>query len=123
MDRRRFFRTASVATVGGLAVRGFSSPLFSAMRSRAVDDRVLVIVQLYGGNDGLNTVIPLDQYSLLSTFRSQVLIPEPAVLPLTGLDATGFHPSMGGMRELWEDGKLSMVQGVGYPDPNFSHFR
>jgi len=123
MDRRRFFRSASVATLGGLAVRGFSSPLLAALRSRAADDRVLVVVQLYGGNDGLNTVIPLDQYSVLSVLRPQVLIPDTEVLPLSGLGATGLHPSMGGMRELWEDGKLSIVQGVGYPDPNFSHFR
>jgi uncharacterized protein (DUF1501 family) len=87
------------------------------------DDRVLVIVQLYGGNDGLNTVIPLDQYGVLSQVRANVLIPEGEVLPLTGLGATGLHPSMGGMRDLWEDGKLAIVQGVGYLNPNYSHFR
>ncbi|MEO8591062.1 MAG: hypothetical protein ABI432_16910, partial [Flavobacteriales bacterium] len=123
MDRRRFFRSTSVATLGGFAVRGFSNPLLAALQNRAAEDRVLVIVQLLGGNDGLNTVIPLDQYSLLSTFRPQVLIPETEVLPLTGLGATGLHPSMGGMHELWESGKLAIVQGVSYPEPNFSHFR
>ncbi|HMC96541.1 MAG TPA: DUF1501 domain-containing protein, partial [Flavobacteriales bacterium] len=123
MDRRRFFRSTSVATLGGLAVRGFSTPLLAALSGRAAEDRVLVIVQLIGGNDGLNTVIPLDQYSLLSSFRPQVIIPETAVLPLSGLGATGLHPSMGGMHELWESGKLSIVQGVSYPEPNFSHFR
>lgn len=122
MDRRNFLRNSMLATIGGLSVRGFSSPLLKALRD-AAEDRVLVIVQLIGGNDGLNTVIPLDQYDLLSSLRSNVLIPESSVLPLTGLNATGLHPAMGGMRDLWEDGKLAIVQGVSYPDPNFSHFR
>ncbi|MCB0782607.1 MAG: hypothetical protein KDC03_24210, partial [Flavobacteriales bacterium] len=123
MNRRHFLRSASVATIGGMTVRGFSSPLMQALRNRQLDDRVLVVVQLFGGNDGLNTVIPLDQYDLLSQFRSNVLIPESEVLTLTGLGATGLHPALGGLRDLWEDGKLSIVQGVSYPDPNYSHFR
>ncbi|MBK7945954.1 MAG: DUF1501 domain-containing protein [Flavobacteriales bacterium] len=124
MNRRHFLRTSSVATLGGFAVQGFASPLLQALRkSRAAEDRVLVIVQLYGGNDGLNTVIPLDQYSTLATKRPYVLIPQGAVLPLAGIGATGLHPSMTGMQELWEMGKLSIVQGVGYPEPNYSHFR
>ncbi len=124
MNRRNFIRTAGVATVGGLAVRGFSNPLLAPLASGAADDRVLVIIQLYGGNDGLNTVIPLDQYSLLSQFRSNILIPEASVLSLSGLGgATGLHPALTGLRDLWDDGKLAIVQGTGYPDPNYSHFR
>ncbi|MBK7084205.1 MAG: hypothetical protein IPH53_05890 [Flavobacteriales bacterium] len=72
----------------------------------------------------MNTVIPIDQYTLLSQFRNNVLIPETDVLALSGTNgATGLHPSMTGMQNLWNDGKLSIVQAVGYPDPNFSHFR
>ena len=123
MDRRNFLRSTSLSTIAGLTLRGFSSPLLQALRNRDTTDRVLVIVQLVGGNDGLNTVIPLDQYDLLSGLRSNVILPENSILPLSGLGATGFHPVMGGMRDLWEDGKLAMIQGVGYPDPNFSHFR
>jgi uncharacterized protein (DUF1501 family) len=123
MDRRRFLRTASMATVGGLAVRGFGSPLWSALKSRDLNDRVLVVIQLYGGNDGLNTVIPLDQYDVLAQVRPHVLIPENQVLPLSGLDGTGLHPALTGLRDLWDDGKLSIVQGVSYPEPNYSHFR
>ena len=124
MNRRNFLRSSAAATVGGLAVRGFSSPLLRALQNNTIaDDRVLVIVQLFGGNDGLNTVIPLDSYDLLSQFRSQVLIPEDQVLSLSGPGATGLHPSMGGLRDLWDDGKLSIVQGVSYPEPNQSHFR
>ncbi|HQV75899.1 MAG: DUF1501 domain-containing protein [Flavobacteriales bacterium] len=124
MNRRKFLRNASLATIGGMSVRSFSNPLVQALRDRELGgDRVLVIVQLVGGNDGLNTVIPLDSYDLLSQFRSNVLIPEGQVLPLSGLSSTGLHPAMGGMRDLWEDGKLGIVQGVSYPSPNFSHFR
>jgi len=91
--------------------------------SSAAEDRVLVVIQLYGGNDGLNTVIPLSSYSLLSQFRQQVLIPQAAVLPLAGLSGTGLHPMMTGMQQLWNNGQLTIVQGVSYPSPNFSHFR
>lgn len=124
MNRRHFLRTSSVATIGGFAVQGFASPLLQALRkSRAAEDRALVIVQLFGGNDGLNTVIPLDQYGVLAQKRPYVLIPQGAVLPLAGLGATGLHPAMSGMQELWEMGKLAIVQGVSYPEPNYSHFR
>ena len=125
MKRRDFLRTGAIASVGGLTVRTMAGPLFTPLLQGGVeDDRVLVIVQLYGGNDGLNTVIPIDQYSLLSGFRNNILIPEPQVLDLPGTGGlTGLHPAMGGMRDLWNDGKFSIVQGVGYPNPNFSHFR
>ena len=123
MNRRNFLRSSAVATIGGLTVRGSSSPLLAPMLNDVTEDRVLVIVQLYGGNDGLNTVIPLDQYANLAIKRPNVLISSTQVLPLTGLPNTGLHPAMGGLRDLWEDGKLAIVQGVSYPDPNFSHFR
>lgn len=124
MDRRHFLRTSSAATIGGFTVQGFSSPLMQALwKSRSAEDRVLVIVQLYGGNDGLNTVIPLDQYGVLATKRPYVLIPQVQVLQLAGLGGTGLHPSMTGFQDLWQDGKLAIVQGVGYPEPNYSHFR
>ena len=64
-----------MATIGGFAVRGMSNPILSALQNSLAEDRVLVIVQLFGGNDGLNTVIPLDRYDLLSQFRPHVLIP------------------------------------------------
>jgi uncharacterized protein (DUF1501 family) len=123
MKRRDFIKSTSVATVGGMAVQGIANPLLAPLGG-VEEDRVLVIVQLFGGNDGLNTVIPLDQYSELSNFRSNVLIPDTQVLPLSGTGGlTGLHPSMSGMKNMWDDGKLSIVQAVGYPNPNFSHFR
>ncbi|MCB0767584.1 MAG: DUF1501 domain-containing protein [Flavobacteriales bacterium] len=123
MNRRNFIRSAGTVTIGGMAVRGMGSPLLSALNNTIAEDRVLVIIQLFGGNDGLNTVIPTSSYSQLSSLRSQVLIPQNQVLPLSGLSGTGLHPSMTGMQTLWNEGKLAIVQGVSYPDPNFSHFR
>ncbi|MBL7950787.1 MAG: DUF1501 domain-containing protein [Flavobacteriales bacterium] len=123
MNRRHFLRSAGTVTIGGMAVRGLSAPLLAPLSRSVAEDRVLVIIQLYGGNDGLNTVIPISSYSQLSALRSQVIIPQSSVLPLSGLSGTGLHPAMGGMQQLWNDGKLSIVQGVSYPDPNFSHFR
>ena len=66
MKRRNFLRSMSMATVGGFTVRGFSNPMLAPLLNGVGEDRVLVVVQLYGGNDGLNTVIPIDQYTLLS---------------------------------------------------------
>lgn len=124
MQRRNFLRSMSMATVGGFTVRGFSNPMLAPLLNGVGEDRVLVVVQLYGGNDGLSTVIPIDQYQLLSQFRSNVLVPETSVLPLSGTNgATGLHPRMTGLMDLWDDGKLAIIQSVGYPDPNFSHFR
>lgn len=84
-------------------------------------DRVLVLIQMNGGNDGLNTVIPLDQYSALSTARANILVPDNKVLKIS--NAVGLHPSMGGMFEMYKAGKCAIVQGVSYPNPNLSHFR
>jgi uncharacterized protein (DUF1501 family) len=125
MDRRQFIRTTAAATVGGFTVRGMANPVLgNLLKSGAADDRVLVVVQLFGGNDGLNTVIPLDQYGTLSGMRGNILIPEVDTLELPGTDgATALHPRLTGLRNLWDNGKLSIVQSVGYPDPNLSHFR
>jgi len=82
----------------------------------------LVIIQLSGGNDGLNMVIPIDQYSGLSYMRSNIMIPENLVLPLTDTKVTGLHPAMKGLQTTFGEGKVRILQGVGYPSFNFSHF-
>ena len=87
------------------------------------EDHVLVVVELNGGNDGLNTVIPLEKFVDYQRMRPNIAIPEKGVLSLSGFDKVGLHPSMRGMQSLFNDGKLSIVQGVGYANPNFSHFR
>jgi uncharacterized protein (DUF1501 family) len=128
MNRRLFLRRAvPVGTVpfllGGYSLHAFGrSPFLDALASlAATTDRVFVLIQLNGGNDGLNMVIPRDQYTALAAARSNIMIPEAKVLPLT--EATGLHPSMTGLQALYQEGKVVVCQSVGYPSPNFSHFR
>lgn len=116
--------TVLPALLDGFSFKAFAaSPLLRALASSAVNDHVLVLIQLNGGNDGLNTVIPLDQYSNLSSARNNILIPSAQVLSLNGTALTGLHPSMTGIQQLYNSGKVNIVQGVSYPSPNFSHFR
>lgn len=129
MKRRSFIkRGLPVATIpflmGGFSIKAFGkgSIFEKILRSSDQSDRVLVIIQLQGGNDGLNTVIPLDQYSALSTARTNILIPENLVLPLNGTTVTGLHPSMPEIQALFNEQQAMIVQGVSYPNPNFSHF-
>ncbi|MBP6334555.1 MAG: DUF1501 domain-containing protein [Bacteroidia bacterium] len=129
MKRRDFLRKTIPATVlpsllNGYSFKAFSSsPLINALSNSVITDHVLVLIQLNGGNDGLNTVIPLDQYSNLALARPNLLIPDTQVLPIYSTLDTGLHPAMTGMQQLFNDGKVSIVQGVGYPSPNFSHFK
>ena len=83
----------------------------------------MVFIELGGGNDGLNMVIPIDQYDRLSNHRSNLLIPENQVLNLDGFAETGLHPKMTDMQNMFNDGLVSIVQNVGYPDQDYSHFR
>jgi uncharacterized protein (DUF1501 family) len=112
-------------TVNGLPIHAYGeNKLFESLaRTRGNNDHILVLIQLSGGNDGLNTVIPLDRYSELSAARSNVLINATSVLPIAGTTTTGLHPSMTALQNMYNQGKVNIVQGVSYPDPNFSHFR
>ncbi len=124
MKRRQFLQSGSLVSLpilfGGLEVAAMGkSSLFDILGN--YDDRVLVIVRLQGGNDGLNTIIPLDQYSALSQVRQGLIIEENRVLKLR--DNLGLHPSMSGMQKLFNEEKLSIIQSVAYPNQNRSHFR
>jgi uncharacterized protein (DUF1501 family) len=86
------------------------------------EDRILVVLQLSGGNDGLNTVVPFgfDQYYRV---RPGIGINANAALKLSKSDGVGLHPALTGLHDLHEEGMLSILQGVGYPNPNRSHFK
>lgn len=84
-----------------------------------VDERVLVVLQLAGGNDGLNTVIPF-QNDAYYRARPRIGIARDEALKVT--DQLGFHPRAEGLKKLYDAGLLAVVQGVGYPNPNRSHF-
>lgn len=109
--------------LGGFKVKAFGgqTPFLNLLANVACEDRILVLVQLAGGNDGLNTVIPLDQYSAYKAARPNIAIADTAALKLT--NATGLNPNMTGMKQMYDEGKLRVVQSVGYPTPDFSHFR
>ena len=82
--------------------------------------RCLVVIQLTGGNDYLNTVVPYNN-GLYYDFRPNVRIGQDEVLRID--DELGFSPHMGPVKELWDEGKVALINGVGYPNPNRSHFR
>lgn len=125
MKRRQFLhRSSAVVSIpvllNGLPLSAIGrNSFFPSFNNES--DKVLVLIQMNGGNDGLNMVIPRDQYSELFKARSNVLIPENAIVPLS--DAVGFHPVMTGLRSLYDEGQLGIVQSVGYPNQNRSHFR
>lgn len=88
------------------------------------EDRILVVVQLSGGNDGLNTVVP-HGFAEYYKARPGIAIPAAKALKLDGQFGgnVGLHPSMAGFKDLYDNGMLTVVQGVGYPNPNRSHFK
>jgi uncharacterized protein (DUF1501 family) len=83
-------------------------------------DPVLVVLQLSGGNDALNTIVPYTN-PLYRDNRPNVAIQEDQVLPIN--DELGFNPNLAPLKRLYDDGKVAIIQGVGYPNPNRSHFR
>ena len=85
----------------------------------SADDRILVVIQMDGGNDGLNTVIPFAD-AKYAEVRKELRIPDKEIHKLS--DEIGLHPSMKGMSDLFEEGRVSIIQGVGFPNPNRSHF-
>jgi uncharacterized protein (DUF1501 family) len=85
--------------------------------------KILVIIQQNGGNDGLNTIIPLDKYTHLTNARRNIIIPQSRVLSLNNNSNTGMHPGLSELNNLYNNGKVAIVQAVSYPNPNFSHFR
>ncbi|MBK8549320.1 MAG: hypothetical protein IPL63_18830 [Saprospiraceae bacterium] len=105
MKRRQFIQTGSLISLpvllGGMEVTAVSrSTLFNLVNGD--DDKVLVLIQLNGGNDGLNMVIPIDQYNGLTAVRPTLVLPEDKILKLT--DKTGLHSSMTGLSQLFQEG-------------------
>lgn len=127
MNRRSFLARSTGAVtlpflVNGLPVHAFDGPLLADLFNLAEEsDRVLVLVQLNGGNDGVNTVLPIDQEAAYKAARSNIAIPMSAALKLN--DALGLHPAMADLHRTFGEQKVAVLNGVGYPNPNQSHFR
>jgi uncharacterized protein (DUF1501 family) len=93
--------------------------MYAAKQEKVTNDKVLVMIQLAGGNDGLQTVIPLTDQSYRD-LRPQLSRSADEALHIS--NDVGLNKNLVGTKKLWDDGKLAIVQGVGYPEPSFSHF-
>jgi uncharacterized protein (DUF1501 family) len=117
-SRRDFLHRASLLALAPTV------PGFLAQTARAAkptrDDRVLVVIQLDGGNDGINTVVPYADEGY-AKYRKALRLPKDRLLKID--DHVGLHPAMGEAAKLLESGRLAIVQGVGYPNPSRSHFK
>ena len=125
VHRRDFLKSSLAAStlvsMGAMTVPSFlGRSAVAAAGGGGGNDRILVVVQLVGGNDGLNTVIPhgMDGYA---KGRRALRLPDRQILTIN--DEIGLHPSMRGLADLLEQGRLAIAQGVGYPNPDRSHFR
>jgi uncharacterized protein (DUF1501 family) len=124
--RRAFLKTALAG--GSLVSWGLTVPMFLSRTAAAAPaagkpgakDTILVVVQLTGGNDGLNTVIPFKD-DLYAKYRPTLRIPTAQIKKIN--DQIGLHPSLDGLAGLLQEQALCVVQGVGYPNPDQSHFR
>ena len=116
LDRRSFLRTSSLLAVGATVPEFLARTALAAGPGK---DSVLVVLELTGGNDGLNTVVPFadDLY-----YKNRPTLGVPAKRALKVDDHVGLHPRLDGLHALHRDGQLAVVQGVGYPNPDRSHF-
>ena len=127
-SRRDFLRKSATTVAVGLAVPPWLAKMVWAdsvadnalTTSGLTAGRSLVVIQLTGGNDGLNTVVPYAD-SAYRAARPTLAHAGDKVLHLT--ETVGLNPSMAGMKSLYDKGRLAIIQGVGYPNPNHSHFR
>lgn len=137
MKRRNFLKKIGFAAGAPIAFQGIPLKLMSAhqevreIAQQSTNDRVLVILQLHGGNDGLNTIIPLTNYDEYYSRRANIAIPykvgNRTLIPLDSTVAeneqVGLHPDMSDFKHLYDTGKAAVFQGVSYENNNGSHFR
>jgi uncharacterized protein (DUF1501 family) len=136
MKRRNFLKKLPVAvsipfTLSGIPMKVMAANPLARLAQQADSDRVLIILQLHGGNDGLNSLIPIEQYDLYYSRRANIAIPKQnslrkAILldsTLPTADQIGLHPDMQAMKAMYDAGKVNLVQGVSYTNNNGSHFR
>lgn len=134
MKRRNFLKIFPAATVTPFVVNGtVLRPFANSKMARllqgcdGIEDRVLVLIQLKGGNDGLNNLIPINQYDRYANLRPSIGIPESAYVnldsTLSNENQVGLHPFLLKIKELYEKGWVAIIQGVGYENMNQSHFK
>jgi uncharacterized protein (DUF1501 family) len=136
MERRKFIRNLTLGSAAGFTLGGIPMNLLagnSALKriaSASDNENILVFIQLHGGNDALNTLIPVSQYNDYYNLRSNIAIPDYGTRKFINVDTTvdeadqiGLHPDMLSFKDMYDAGQVSIVQNVGYPEMNLSHFR
>ena len=131
MKRRNFIKLTATASAIGLLPGQMSHALNIGKKyiNCDISNRKLVLIYLGGGNDGLNTIVPLNQYDLYSNLRPTIKVSDSGANPFINLDSSlddnqqvGLHPSLTGFKNLYDSGYLRILQSVGYPSQNKSHF-
>ena len=125
-DRRGFLRTLGMAGAGAIsfgnsALSVVESPFLNQALSEAYSDRVLVLIRLKGGNDGLNTIVPLYDFDLYANKRPKIHIPQNNLYKLN--DDFGIPNFMNPIAPMWNEGAMKVIHGVGYENQNLSHFK
>jgi uncharacterized protein (DUF1501 family) len=130
MKRRSFLTQSILGLASPLVSNAFGgSQKLTSVLSAAIDsvdlanDHVLVLIQLAGGNDGLNTILPLETFGNLWAARNAIIVPDDKFLTTKLSKRIAFHPAIEGIKNLFEENKVRIVNGVGYPNPDFSHFK
>ncbi len=136
MKRRNFLRNTLALSSGPLwlnqlPIKAFATEsMLPLLDCQGVNDRILVLLFFKGGNDGINTIFPSDQYDSYIGHRPQIALANSGNNPFIPLDSTlslqdqvGIHPVMGNFKAMYEAGNASIIQAVGYPNSNGSHFK
>jgi uncharacterized protein (DUF1501 family) len=127
MKRRSFLHKLSHAAAAPIVLPSILQSALAQHKGSFLSNtnepgRILVLIKLDGGNDGLNTVIPLNQLSELNEARSHVMLPDESIINLDS-HSLGLHPELAGFKSLFDEQRLKIIQNVGYEQPDFSHFR
>ena len=131
MKRRNFIKLTSTASAISLLPSQVTASLNIAKSflDCTISNRKLVLINLAGGNDGLNTIIPINYYDIYSNLRPSIKVPSSGINSYINLDETldenqqiGLHPSLTGIKNLYDNDLLRIIQSVGYPSQNKSHF-
>jgi len=120
MKRRNFLKNSALASTAALIPQFLKSSTLAGMARASRSGKILIVIQLSGGNDGLNTIIPF-QNDIYYQKRNSLAIKQNDVLRAS--DELGFNPSMTAFKSLYDEGLVSIVNSVGYPNPDRSHFR
>ncbi|MDH5608391.1 MAG: DUF1501 domain-containing protein [Cyclobacteriaceae bacterium] len=137
MRRRNFLKKIAISAGAPIAFQGVPIRLLGAeqklarLSAASQNDRVLIILQMHGGNDGINTIVPLENYDLYYNRRSNIALPyksgKRTIIPLDSTlpaeQQVGLHPDMTDFKSLYDNAKAAVVQGVSYKNNNGSHFR